>query len=180
MQWVVVGGKRRSCAARYAKALQPHSNEMTCWFCVFVQVLCSICKQRSAHGEHQRKERVATVEWPPATDATDPDPDPAAATATATKPVDPSVHFPASRLTGRTIPRPWERKASDGSDTERSSGSCDEQSDSGSENGSAADDETESKATPTPSATASNRIRCIVKGVDGNSDREVWIDVGPR
>ena len=120
-------------------------------FCTFLFVLVEVWCPLDDDG----KERVGTVELPPAAEA--------------------SV---ATKRARRAIPRPWGRKAGACDETKRDTGSGDEQSFSGSDGGSAADDEADPKPTPSPASSPGNRIRCVVKGVNGSPDREVWIDVG--
>ena len=62
-------------------------------------------------------------------------------------------------------------------ETERESCSSDDEFEGGPDQGSDADDEADAAPACTPPTTALNRVRCIVKGVHGGSDREVWIDV---
>ena len=95
----------------------------------------------------------------------------------------PNADAPADELS--ELPEPpggsvsWPRciQKSHCEDTERESCSSDDKSEGRLDTGSDADDEADAAPACTPPTTALNRVRCIVKGVHGGSDREVWIDV---
>ena len=99
------------------------------------------------------KERVGTVELPPTEEV------PARA--------EPS-QWP--------VPRSGSVEKRGSGDTEGDVGSSDEEP-SQPGTGSDADDESEPEPSPAPAPAAGRRIRCVVKGVDGGPDREVWLDV---
>ena len=93
------------------------------------------------------------------------------------KPKPKFLKLPATtRGAGRTVPwagvqqdrrRPTQRREDCGDPSESDQSTC----------GTSSDEELAAPPAPAPASASSRRIKCLVRGVDGGADREVWINV---